>query len=105
MPKRRPNDNPELEYIRYVRGLWLVDQFPHTYADDLMPVMLEAGFIIDAVKSSLSNDNVVVWIGTCYDEDLVTYGFTATWEFNRTLFHKSVPHFFELADLAIEVVQ
>lgn len=99
MPKN--NDNLVQEYLDYVLGLWIVSKFPPTFAQDLLPIMTEAGFLIDKVISSVSGE-CVQWFGQCYDENQVMYRFEAKWMIDMELFSKSERHYYVLTDLNIE---
>lgn len=99
----KQTDDPALqEYVQCVLSLWIVSTFPRTYAQDLIPVMMEAGFLIDKVVLSYSSDTWVQWIGSCYDESTDLYKFTATWTLNKDKFHLSEVHYYDLTDLCIE---
>lgn len=100
----KSNDNIEQEYLDFVTELWVASKFAPTYSVDLIHTLLEAGFIVDGITSSTSGDDCIVWVGTCYDEDMIMYSFTATWTFNMELFTKSERHYYELSDITIEAL-
>jgi hypothetical protein len=104
MPKQG-DDAELLEYIKFVKSIWIASTFPHTYVDDLLPVLTDAGFIVDSITIAYSGYPEIKWIGTCYDEDMIMYKFTATWTHNDELFLKAVLHYYELTDLDIEVMK
>lgn len=104
MPKQA-NDDELLDYIKFVKGIWIVSKFPPSYAEDLIPALTEAGFIIDNITTAYGGSETNQWVGTCYDSDMIMYKFTATWTLNMELFCKSVLHYYELTDLDIEVMK
>lgn len=101
----KQSDADLADYVEFVRKLWVVKSFPNTFADDLIPVMMEAGFIIDTVRDSISGETCVVWSGLCFDEEMVNYKFTATWAINMDKFTQSVVHYYDLVDLCIEPLE
>lgn len=90
------------EYCWCVYNIWVVSKFPHTFADDLMNVMMENGFLVDNVTTSYGGDGVITWAGSCYDETLASYKFKAVWTLNMEKFSASDIHYYELTDLEIE---
>lgn len=90
------------EYRQCIYDIWIASKFARTFADDLMGVMFDHGFLIDNVTVSYSWDEHIIWKGTCYDADLSDYVFNATWTMNMTKFSASDVHYYELTDLDIE---
>lgn len=90
------------EYRLCVYNIWVVSKFPRTFADDLMPVMMENGFLIDNVTASYGGDGTIAWVGSCYDVALASYKFKAVWTLNMEKFSASDLHYYELTDLEIE---
>lgn len=94
----------EEAYRQCVYDLWIVRAFAKTFANDLMKVLFDNGFLIDNVTLSASDDEHITWSGRCYDVDLTDYKFKATWTFNLEKFTgpNSQVHYYELSDLDIE---
>lgn len=95
-------DKSEAAYRWQVYNIWVASKFARTFADDLINVLLDNGFLVDNVTVSYSDCDQIRWIGRCYDESLTDYKFDAVWTVNMEKFTASDVHYYDLTCLDIE---